>query len=150
MKKHLTLLTTILLAVLTASAQGEWKWAHYWSGGDGTYGAYYNEITNTAFDEEGNIYVYGSIGINPTIDGMTFQFINNGEVLSYNEKAIMLAKFDTLGNMLWHKVVKSSSSPSFPLWMEVQNDKVYVAGNSSMYEDRQDSWLYYMDYVPAV
>ncbi len=147
MKKHFTLIFTLFLLLLQipASAQGEWKWAHYWSGGDGTYGAYYNEITNTAFDEEGNIYVYGSIGINPTIDGMTFQFINNGEVLSYNEKTIMLAKFDTLGNMLWHKVVKSSSSPSFPLWMEVRNDKVYVAGNSSMYEDRQDSWLYYMD-----
>ena len=147
MKKHFTLIFTLFLILLqiSASAQGEWKWAHYWSGGDGSYGDYFNNITNTAFDEEGNIYVYGTMGGNPTIDGMTFQFINNGEVLSYNEKAIMLAKFDTLGNMLWHKVVKSSSSPSFPLWMEVRNDQVYVAGNSSMYEDRQDSWLYYMD-----
>ncbi|MCQ2275881.1 MAG: T9SS type A sorting domain-containing protein [Bacteroidales bacterium] len=147
MKKHFTLIFTLFLLLLQipASAQGEWKWAHYWSGGDGSYGAYYNEITNTAFDEEGNIYVYGTMGGNPTIDGMTFQFTQAGSVLSRNEFTIMLAKFDTLGNMLWHKVVKNSSETCYPLWMEVRNDKVYVAGNSSMYGYQQNSWLYYMD-----
>ena len=145
MKKHLTLLTTILLAVLTASAQGEWKWAHYWSGGDGSYGDYFNNITNTAFDEEGNIYVYGTMGGNPTIDGMTFQFTQAGSVLGKNDKTILLAKFDTLGNMLWYKVVKNSTHLSFPLWMEVRNDKVYIAGNSDFTGDAQNSWIYYMD-----
>ena len=145
MKKHFTLLTTILLAVLTASAQGEWKWAHYWSGGDGSYGDYFNNITNTAFDEEGNIYVYGTMGGNPTIDGMTFPFTQAGSVLGMNDKTILLAKFDTLGNMLWYKVVKNSTQLSFPLWMEVRNDKVYVAGNCAFTGDAQNSWTYYMD-----
>ncbi|MCQ2270121.1 MAG: T9SS type A sorting domain-containing protein [Bacteroidales bacterium] len=148
MKKHFTLLATTLFllgTVLTASAQGEWKWAHYWSGGDGSYGDYFNKITNTAFDEEGNIYVYGIMGGNPTIDGMTFQFTQAGSVLGMNDKTILLAKFDTLGNMLWYKVVKNSTHLSFPLWMEVRNDKVYVAGNCAFTGDAQNSWTYYMD-----
>ena len=147
MKKHFTLIFTLFLILLqiSASAQGEWKWAHCWSGGDGSYGDYFNNITNTAFDEEGNIYVYGTMGGNPTIDGMTFQFTQAGSVLGKNDKTILLAKFDTLGNMLWHKVVKNSSETCYPLWMEVRNDKVYVAGNSSMYGYQQNSWLYYMD-----
>ena len=109
MKKQIHIFVAMLATLfltLTASAQGEWKWAHYWSGGDGTLGSYYNEITNTAFDEEGNIYVYGTMGGNAVIDGLTFQFVNNGTVLNTNERSILLSKFDTLGNMLWYKVVK--------------------------------------------
>ncbi len=147
MKKHFTLIFTLFLLLLQipASAQGEWKWAHYWSGGDGSFGDYFNEITNTAFDEEGNIYVYGIMGGNPTIDGMTFPFTQAGSVLGMNDKTILLAKFDTLGNMLWYKVVKNSTQLSFPLWMEVRNDKVYVAGNCAFTGDAQNSWTYYMD-----
>ncbi len=65
MKKQLTIFVATLATLfvtLTASAQGEWKWAHYWTGGDGTLGSYYNEITNTAFDEEGNAEVRSLTG----------------------------------------------------------------------------------------
>ena len=140
----LSLLAT-LFTLLAASAQGEWKWAHYWTGGDGTLGSYYNEITNTAFDEEGNIYVYGSMGGSPQFDGLTFLFVNNGTVLDRNDHSILLAKFDTLGNMLWYKVVKSSSETAFPLWMEIRNNKVYISGNCGFYGDYSDDWLYYLD-----
>ena len=148
MKNQLSLFVATLATLfvtLTASAQGEWKWAHYWTGGDGTLGSYYNEITNTAFDEEGNIYVYGSMGGSPQFDGLTFLFANNGTVLNRNDRTILLAKFDTLGNMLWYKVVKSSSETAFPLWMEIRNNKVYISGNCGFYGDYSDDWLYYLD-----
>ena len=148
MKNQLSLFVATLATLfitLTASAQGEWKWAHYWTGGDGTLGSYYNEITNTAFDEEGNIYVYGSMGGSPQFDGLTFLFVNNGTVLDRNDHSILLAKFDTLGNMLWYKVVKSSSETAFPLWMEIRNNKVYISGNCGFYGDYSDDWLYYLD-----
>ena len=137
-----------LFSFLAASAQGEWKWAHYWSGGDGSFGDYYNEITNTAFDEEGNIYIYGTMGGSPQFDGLTFQFVNNGTVLDKNDRSILLAKFDTLGNMLWYKVVKSSVSPAFPRWMEVRNNNIYISGDVEMdYVDYNwnNVWLYYLD-----
>ena len=66
--KRLISIILILLATLSASAQGEWKWAHYWSGTDGLSNAYYNTITNTAFDEDGNFYVYGNMGGTPAYD----------------------------------------------------------------------------------
>ena len=60
-KTQITLaLLATLFTFLTASAQGEWKWAHYWSGTDGLSNTFNNTITNTAFDEDENFYVYGS------------------------------------------------------------------------------------------
>ena len=43
MKNKLSLFVATLATLfsfLAASAQGEWKWAHYWTGGDGTLGSY--------------------------------------------------------------------------------------------------------------
>ncbi len=148
MKNQLSLFVATLATLftfLTASAQGEWKWAHYWSGGDGSYGDYYNQITNTAFDDEGNIYVYGTMGGSPQFDGLTFLFVNNGTVLDRNDHSILLAKFDTLGNMLWYKVLKSDNEAASPRWMEVRNNKVFVAADCGFYGYQSDSWLYYWD-----
>ena len=59
MKHRITPFLAFVLLIATATAQGEWKWAHYWTGGDGSYNDYYNYITNTAFDDEGkNIELY--------------------------------------------------------------------------------------------
>ena len=138
-------LALVLLFVSSATAQGEWKWAHYWSGGDGSYSDYYNYITNTAFDDEGNIYVYGSMGGNAVFDGELFQFTTNAEVLSRNDHSVLLAKFDTLGNMLWHKVMKSVDEWAVPKWMEVRDNTVFVAANCGLYGFYPDSWLYYWD-----
>ena len=56
MKNRLSLFVATLATLfitLSASAQGEWKWAHYWSGNGNNI---FNKVINTAFDEEGNIY----------------------------------------------------------------------------------------------
>ena len=53
-------LLATLFSFLAASAQGEWKWANYWSGNGGTANEYYNQIVKTALDEAGNIYVFGT------------------------------------------------------------------------------------------
>ena len=51
MKKQIHIFVAMLATLfltLTASAQGEWKWAHYWSGTGGEPGQLYNYVTNTA------------------------------------------------------------------------------------------------------
>ena len=112
MKKQLPLfgatLATLFLP-LSASAQGEWKWAHHWTGSGGNYNDIFNNVTNTAFDEEGNIYVYGTMGGNASLDGEMLMFSNNSDVITTAEQSILLAKFDTLGTMLWYKVIKCNS-----------------------------------------
>ena len=139
-----------ILAVLFApqgvSAQGEWKWAHYWNGGNGiSANDYYNTINTTAFDSEGNLYVYGMMGGAAQLDGALLYFSENTNVLLANTPAILLAKFDTLGNMLWCKVVKQSTERAVPCWMVVRNNRIYIAGNCGFGGDSHHEWLYYMD-----
>ena len=140
------LATTALFAIpSSASAQGEWKWAHYWTGSGGDLNNVFNNITNTAFDEDGNIYVYGTMGGNARLDGEILMFSNNSDVITTSEHSIMLAKFDTLGTMLWYKVIKCQGDYwSIPKWMTVKNDRIYITGTTGMWSDR-NYWLYYID-----
>ena len=154
MKKQILILVatlSTLFITLTASAQGEWKWANYWSGSGGSSNSYYNRIVQTAFDEAGNIYVFGEIGGQPTFNGQTLQFTSYPYAFNIGKRSSMLAKFDTLGNMLWYKMVKSSDQIiCFSHWMEVRDNKVYISGNLSLeYVDYNATvnnvWLYYFD-----
>ena len=140
------LATTALFAISSsASAQGEWKWAHYWTGSGGNYNDIFNNVTNTAFDEEGNIYVYGTMGGNVRLDGEMLMFSNNSDVITTSEQSILLAKFDTLGTMQWYRVIKCNRDYlSVPKWMTVKNDRIYITGMTGMWGDR-NYWLYYID-----
>ncbi|MBR6130293.1 MAG: T9SS type A sorting domain-containing protein [Bacteroidales bacterium] len=152
MKKQTPLFFAILVTFFTlrtASAQGEWKWANYWSGTDGN--GYSNRTVQAAFDEDGNIYVFGEIGGQPTLNGQTLQFTSHPYAFNIGKRSSMLAKFDSLGNMLWYKMVKSSDQIyCLPHWMEVKDNKVYISGNMSLdYVDYSATvnnvWLYYFD-----
>ena len=155
MKKQILFLfatLSTLFITLTSSAQGEWKWANYWSGSGGIPTDYYNKIVQMAFDEDGSIYVFGQIGGHPTINGQPLQFTSHPYAFNIDKPTSMLAKFDTLGNMLWYKIVKSSDQYVYclPHWMEVKDNKVYISGNLSLeYVDYNatvnDVWLYYFD-----
>lgn len=152
MKRQIFLFLTILVTFFTlrtASAQGEWKWAHSWSGAGESNSDVFNYITNSAFDSEGNIYVWGMMGGSPDIDGFPFQFYNDDPyIVTRTDRTSLLAKFDTLGNMLWYKIMKANDDPGcFPNWMEVKDDKIYISGTCFL--DNVDqisySWLYYFD-----
>ena len=146
--KRITIIAILIAAVLSASAQGEWKWSHCIGGGNGpgtSQGDIYNNIISTAFDSEGNLYVYGTMGGTARFDGALLDFSENTNVLLTNNPSILLAKFDTLGNMLWYKVVKQSSAVALPYWMEIRDDRIYIAGNCGINGDSHHEWLYYMD-----
>ena len=149
MKPQTPFFIAILAALFTipgASAQGEWKWAHCWSGSNGVNtNDYYNRITAAAFDDEGNLYVYGSMGATAAIDNELLAFSEDSRVLLTNNPAILLAKFDTMGNMLWYKVVKQSTQRAVPKWMEVKDDRIFIEGDCGFVGDSHHEWLYYMD-----
>ena len=140
---------TILFTLPTASAQGEWKWANYWSGSGGSYNNVFNDVANTAFDEEGNVYVYGTIGGSSVFNGDLLPFSGPIEVTATNAPGIILAKFDTLGNMLWFKLVKCSNNGgmvSEPHWMEIRENRIYISGSTGLWGDNPSStWVYYID-----
>ena len=149
MNKLLVIIATlfaILFTLPSVFAQPGWQWAHCWSGGNGiSAGDYYNNINSTAFDSEGNLYVYGMMGGTARLDGELLHFSEDSRVLLTNNPSILLAKFDTLGNMLWYKVVKQSTEEAVPCWMEIRDDRIYIAGNCGINGDSHHEWLYYMD-----
>ena len=111
MFKHLISLVLILLAVVTVHAQGEWKWANYWTGNDDPLDSNnpYNYVVRTAFDDDGNVYVFGSFGGSARIQDQTLStwIFDNVEVVASNTSGIILVKFDSLGNHLWSRVIKT-------------------------------------------
>lgn len=145
---HGMMLAAFLLscfAMPVATAQGEWKWANSWTGTEGN-GNTYNYISNIAFDNDGNIYVWGVMGGAPSFNGQDLQFAYSVD----GKLSSLLAKFDSLGNMLWYKVVKCNEDlVCFAHWMEVKNDRIYVSGNFELdYVDQppvSGIWLYYFD-----
>lgn len=145
MKHRITPFLALALLYVTATAQGEWKWAHYWTGQDGSYDAYYNYITKTAFDNEGNLYVYGAMGNNPVYDGEPFEYCTEAMAGGANNPSILLTKFDTLGNMLWSKVVRSQTEAAVPHWLEVKDDRICISGSSSFFGSGSGAWLYFLD-----
>ena len=151
MKKKLSSFIVFLICLLsspTAFSQGEWKWAHYWSGSDNPSdpNQYYNKILNTAFDSEGNIYTYGVMGGRPIYDGNEFLFTDISDVMNTNVQGVLLAKFDTLGNMLWNRVIKCSPYGGSAGWMEVHDGRIYISGSYSFWGDNPwGSWLFYLD-----
>ena len=85
----------------SASAQGEWKWANYWTGNDDPLSSTnaYNYVVKTAFDDEGNIYAFGSCGGTAQIQDQSqaIHMLNNATVLTANTQGSVLAKFDRNG-----------------------------------------------------
>ena len=144
------LLMTGFLAFPTASVQGKWKWAHCWSSTPPQNNTEANSVKNIDFDDDGNIYVLGSMGGNLTVDCNTFLFLNNPTVYYNNRYSTFIMKYDTMGNMLWHKEVKTSrDSWCMPHWLEVRDNKVYVMGDAGLtdvdfYPDSQ-AWHYWLD-----
>lgn len=125
----LILLQTVFFST---SAQGEWKWANYWTGNDDPLSSTnaYNYVVKTAFDDEGNIYAFGSCGGTAQISDQSqaIHMLNNATVLTANTQGSVLAKFDRNGNLLWHRIIKSSRSECTPYDMFFDGNRIVILG----------------------
>ena len=138
MKKHFTLLATTLFllgTVLTASAQGEWKWANYWTGNDDLLNPShaYNYVVRTAFDDDGNVYVFGSFGGNAFLydQNQEIRFSDNPIIESNSSPGNVLAKFNAQGDLLWYKFIKSTNGDCLPYDMVIKDSVILIAGEYS-------------------
>ena len=148
MFKHLISLVLILLAVVTVHAQGEWKWANYWTGNDDPLDSNnpYNYVVRTAFDDDGNVYVFGSFGGSARIQDQTLStwIFDNVEVVASNTSGIILVKFDSLGNHLWSRVIKNSKQGEDcrPYDMALRDGKIVISGHYSFdYNFNEQLWF---------
>ena len=116
-------------------AQGNWLWANYWTGNDDplTSTNAYNYVVKTAFDDEGNIYAFGSCGgTAQVVDQQTaVHLLNNPIVLTADTRGSVLVKFDRDGNLMWSRLIKNSGlgADTYPYDMFFDGDKIVIAGN---------------------
>ena len=142
-------LLATLFTFLTASAQGEWKWANYWTGNDDPLNSTnpYNYVVRTAFDDDGNVYVFGSFGGNARIydQNQSSYFCSQVSIIAANTPGTVLAKFDANGNLLWKKVIKSSYDMSnMPYDMYLKDNRVVIAGEYS-WDGGSGKQLWFLD-----
>mgnify|MGYP003310181786 CR=1 FL=1 len=135
-----------LLCPSALTAQGEWRWTVLWSGNDGYNTQYYNRVIRTAFDEDGNIYVLGKFGGNAELhDGHGWDYICDSMVVAQpNYRGMILAKFDTLGNLQWRKVFKVPGDGVIPKDMVLKDGLLHLVASV---QHEEDGFAQYWDTV---
>ncbi len=139
MKNQLSLFVATLATLFitfTSSAQGEWKWANYWTGNDDPLNSTnpYNYVVRTAFDDDGNVYVFGSFGGNARLydQNMSTWISDNVAVATSTTQGIILTKFDSLGNYSWSRIIKTIKNESCrPYDMVLYDNQILIAGEYS-------------------
>ena len=140
----LILLQTVFFST---SAQGEWKWANYWTGNDDPLNSNtpFNHVVRTAFDDDGNVYVFGSFGGNATMfdQNSNTHFANDVSIVSNSSPGNVLAKFNPQGNLLWYKSIKSTNGNCLPYDMVIKDGVILIAGEYSWnYAQNKPFWFF--------
>ena len=143
MKKYISLFIffALSLSAFAQTAGGEWKWARAFGGTDGSKPG--NSIKQVEYDADGNTYivgVYGQFGC--WDDGQPI--VNNSTVSAGNQTKLLVAKFDSVGTLLWHKIVQSSSDGIRAPGMQLTDSNLIVFG-AAEFVDRSNTWLYFFD-----
>ncbi len=131
---YLFLAFFVLCGSHLAAQTPEYRWGRYFKGNVYSTGSHYDIIHSTAFDSAGNVYVFGQYGVRgqfdrsiyicPMDDTVGFQQANVGF-------GCFLAKFDTMGTLLWCKSLLSQNEPRcHPLNMVLKGDRVTIAVES--------------------
>jgi hypothetical protein len=144
--KRITIIAILIAAVLSASAQGEWKWANYWTGNDDPLNSYnpYNYVVSTAFDDDGNVYVYGCFGGNARVyDQNTSDWLcDDVEIVQSNSPGLVVAKLDSLGNLVWSKTVKATyTNYCRPYDMVLHDNQLLISGEYSFFGGNPKLWF---------
>ena len=147
MKKYISLFIFFALS-LSAFAQttgGEWKWARAFGGTDGN--SFGNSIKQVEYDADGNTYIVGDYGqFGCWDDGQPI--VNNSTVSAGNQTKMLVAKFDSVGTLLWSKVVQNSYGTTDFMNLQLTDSSLIVFGTTRL-EDRtavrQNTWLYFFD-----
>ena len=148
MKKRLSLFIFFALS-LSAFAQmagGEWKWARAFGGTDGS--SFGNAIKQVEHDADDNTYivgVYGQFGC--WDDGQPI--VNNSTVSAGNQTKLLVAKFDSVGTLLWSKVVQNSYKPTRFSEIQLTDSSLIVVGSTEFADPQETTlspkWLYFFD-----
>lgn len=148
MKKYISLFIffALSLSAFAQTAGGEWKWARAFGGTDGSTPG--NSIKQVEHDADGNTYivgVYGQFGC--WDDGQPI--VNNSTVSAGNQTKLLVAKFDSVGTLLWSKVVQNSYQPTRFSEIQLTDSNLIVVGSTEFADPQETTlspkWLYFFD-----
>ena len=148
---YLFLAFFVLCGSHLAAQTPEYRWGRYFNGNVYSTGSHYDIIHSTAFDSAGNVYVFGRYGVRgqfdrsiyicPMDDTVGFQQADKGY-------GCFLAKFDTMGTLLWCKSILSTLNPTHkPLNMVLKDGRITIAVQSSFRggTSPRDCWYWMFD-----
>ena len=93
-----------------------------------------DRITSVQTDSIGNVYVFGTSGLNAQLDGRNICLMEDDTTHAIaNASAMFLAKFDTLGAMQWCKSARFrgqgyGGGNSFSMDMILKDNKIHILG----------------------
>ena len=152
--KKMILISIFVCVSLAVQAQGTLadhaEWVKFYSSYGCPSGSIFSndKMEYTETDGQGNVYYCGKFsalckqGTNGQ-EGMLVPELPD-EVDSNANYCLWLAKYDTLGNELWHHSVCSSKGVS-PTWMELREGHLYLTGMCWMPTAEQRDWLWFFD-----
>ena len=126
------------------------EWVKYYSSyGCSSYLTYSKDkMVFTEVDDRGDVYYCGKFSglCRQGMDGQDGILVPEmpDEVDSNANYCMWLAKYDTLGNEIWHHSVCSSSGVT-PSWMELRGGHLYLTGMCFMPTARQNDWIWFFD-----
>ena len=135
------------------SAQApEYRWGEYYKGNEYSTGSHYDIIHSTAFDSAGNVYVFGQYGVRGQFDRSIY-ICPMDDTVGFVQANVgfgcFLAKFDTLGTLLWCKSILSNRDPlDKPLNMVLKDGRITIAVTSMYngdYLNHRRDWYWMFD-----
>ena len=131
------------------SAQApEYRWGEYYKGNEYSTGSHYDIIHSTAFDSAGNVYVFGQYGVRGQFDRSIY-ICPMDDTVDFVQANVgfgcFLAKFDTLGTLLWRKSLLSDNMPmDYPLNMVLKDGRITIAVQSRYMRGLFNNGWYWM------
>ncbi|MCQ2295371.1 MAG: T9SS type A sorting domain-containing protein [Bacteroidales bacterium] len=150
MKKFISLFIffALSLSAFAQTAGGEWKWARAFGGTDNSSNSYSNFIKQVEYDADGNTYILGIYGqYGCWDDGQAI--VNNPTIHSSGQQPLFLAKFDSVGSLLWSRIVKSGQQYTGYVGIQLTDSNITVVGTARLDDPVQTTpgpkWLYFFD-----
>ena len=132
--KKTFLVVTMLFAISFSFAQNNMNWRYALRfGGDSRdqNNSYLNYPHKLLLDAEGNAYVFCDFGDGASFYGYyeDYEILDDEWISLLNSCGSFVAKFDCNGNLVWHKIISSSTNRDNQAYdMILKNNRLYLHG----------------------
>ena len=154
-KNTICFVVLCMVTIIRSTAQdAQFLWEKHFHGQNLMFENNVDKITTVETDSIGNVYVFGTFGLNARLEGQYICPIEDDtNYAKCNELGIFLAKFDTLGTMQWCKSARyrgstGSNGGVSSVDMVLKGDRIYTLGYLTFtpaYNLNLPDWCWFFD-----